>query len=528
MKSKFAVFVFVIFLSVSYKSISQVCSGTTNIVWQENFGSGTSVLASPSSSITNGYVFANHGIGSGNYSILNYFNFYNSWHTITEDHTPLDTGGYFLVIDGNNSVPVFYSTIINNLCPNTQYSFSTYAMNIDNTQYPSNQTFTFIISDLDGNQLFTWVSPAITVTAIPVWNQFGFNFSSGNNTSLKLQVKFNQTGYDDFAFDDFQFSVCGPTLAIYTTVLPNTCVDSIPLFSSLGSGYSFPVYQWKKKDSAGVFVSIPNAISANYTDTNLTDTNMYMLLVGNGSLSCPIAQTKEIIIKAKERTTINKSICTDSSYWSYTIPGTYIDTFHLANGCDSIRTLNLTVNDCPTPLTLTQFAATAIANKRIQLCWHTEQEIGIVRYNIQRAISGTSDFNTIGSIQSNRDKLNNQYIFFDEQLLPDILYNYRLEIIENTGVIRYSPIKAARITGIHANVVVAPNPTTGIISVQILNSLDVTGVDLFNNVGQLLSTQTYKTGENHIIIDISQRAKGCYWLIIHNKNLQVQKKIMKL
>lgn len=333
------------------KVSSQICSGTLTAVWLDDFGSGTPQFApSPSPSVTSGYTYGNSGVGSGNYAIVNVFDYYSNWHVIPEDHTPADSGGYFLVIDGNGAAPIFYETTVRNICPFTQYSFSTFAMNTDMPVFPSNQTFTFIISDTLGNQLATWDSPPISATDSPVWVPMGFSFNSGNNLALKLQARFNQTGYDDFAFDDFQFSVCGPVLSINTPVVSNTCADSIPLFGVLGSGYASPVYQWQKRDSTGTFVNIPGATGANYTDLQPGDTNVYKLIVGDGSLSCPITQSKQVTINAAKRTSILKVICTGSSFEGYNTTGIFKDTFTLANGCDSIRTLNLTVNNCTPPV----------------------------------------------------------------------------------------------------------------------------------------------------------------------------------
>jgi|GEM_PF-650326 len=336
-------------LFISLKGAAQICSGTMTSVWRDDFGSGVDQLSPQGSpNITSGYLYQNNGVNSGNYALVNKFDYFGSWHIIPEDHTPSDTGGYFLVIDGNASAPIFYETIVSNVCPFTQYSFSTFAMNIDNPSFPSNQTFTFIISDTFGNQLATWDSPPVSVTDSPIWVPMGFSFSSGNNTALKLQARFNMTGYDDFAFDDFQFSVCGPTLGINSPVVPNTCANSIPLFSLLGSGYANPVYQWQKKDSTGVFVNIPGATNSTYTDPLPGDTNVYNVIVGDGSLSCPIKESKTIVISAAKRSVLSKSICRGLSFEGHTTTGTYTDTFTLANGCDSIRTLNLVVNNCTT------------------------------------------------------------------------------------------------------------------------------------------------------------------------------------
>ncbi len=318
-------------------------------VWRDDFGSGTPQLSPTGSpNITSGYIYQNHGVNSGNYALVNKFNYFPSWHVVPEDHTPEDINGYFLVIDGKSTDPIFYRTTVSNVCPLTQYSFSTFAMNIDLPSFSSNQTFTFIISDLSGNQLATWDSPPIAVTNTPVWVPMGFSFNSGNNTALRLEARFNATGYDDFAFDDFQFSVCGPALSITTPVISNTCADSVPLFSQLGSGYANPVYQWQKKNTAGIFVNIPGATGMNYTDMLPGDTNIYSVIVGDGSLACPITENEEVIISTAKRYTLLKTICNGASFEGYNTTGNFIDTFTASNGCDSIRTLRLTVDNCST------------------------------------------------------------------------------------------------------------------------------------------------------------------------------------
>ncbi|MBL0358525.1 MAG: LamG domain-containing protein [Chitinophagaceae bacterium] len=333
----------------SFTAAAQICSGTMTAVWKDDFGSGVPQLSPQGSpNITSGYIYQNNGVNSGNYSLVNKFDYFGSWHIVPEDHTPLDSGGYFLVIDGNSSAPIFYETIVRGVCQLRQYSFSTFAMNIDRPSFPSNQTFTFIISDTLGNQLATWDSPPISVTDSPIWVPMGFSFNSGNNTALKLQARFNMTGYDDFAFDDFQFSVCGPTLSINSPLASNSCADSIPLFTLLGSGYANPVYQWQKKESSGAFVNIPGATGVNYTDIAPGDTNVYAVVVGDGSLACPIKENKQINIRAAKRASLSKSICNGLSFEGHSSTGTYIDTFTAANGCDSIRTLSLIVNSCTT------------------------------------------------------------------------------------------------------------------------------------------------------------------------------------
>ena len=394
-----AIILFSLFFSLN--TFSQICSGTLTAVWRDDFGSGTDQLsATGSPSITSGYTYENFGVDAAHYALVNKFNYYNSWHVVPEDHTPLDTGGYFLVIDGNSSAPIFYDATVNNVCPFTQYSFSTFAMNIDLPQFPSDQTFTFIISDLAGNQLATWDSPPITATATPIWVPMGFSFNSGNNTSLKLQARFNATGYDDFAFDDFQFSVCGPTLSITSPVVSNTCADNIPLFTLLGSGYANPVYQWQKKDSSGTFINIPNATQASYTDSLPGNSNDYTVIVGDGALSCPIRQNKEISIAAAKRSVRSTSICNGANFEGHTIAGNYIDTLVASNGCDSIRTLQLSVNNCTTSLDCNNWLFNPSASSSVNI---GDLDVPGDKITVEAVINRTTAYSTTTADNSEGD-----------------------------------------------------------------------------------------------------------------------------
>ena len=58
---------------------------------------------------------------------------------------------------------------------------------------------------------------------------------------------------------------------------------------------------------------------------------------------CDSIRTLNLTVIALHRATINQSICPGSSYLGYTQTGTYVDTLQGSNGCDSIRTLNLSL-----------------------------------------------------------------------------------------------------------------------------------------------------------------------------------------
>ncbi|MEJ8820128.1 T9SS type B sorting domain-containing protein [Lacibacter sp. H407] len=61
------------------------------------------------------------------------------------------------------------------------------------------------------------------------------------------------------------------------------------------------------------------------------------------ALGCDSIRTLTLTVLPKSVLTITETICEGDSFLGYNQTGTYIDTLVAANGCDSIRTLNLTV-----------------------------------------------------------------------------------------------------------------------------------------------------------------------------------------
>ena len=61
------------------------------------------------------------------------------------------------------------------------------------------------------------------------------------------------------------------------------------------------------------------------------------------SLGCDSIRTLTLTVKPRSFNNITQTICEGENVFGYTQTGTYIDTLVAANGCDSIRTINLTV-----------------------------------------------------------------------------------------------------------------------------------------------------------------------------------------
>ncbi|CAN5344670.1 hypothetical protein BH09BAC1_BH09BAC1_09440 [soil metagenome] len=58
---------------------------------------------------------------------------------------------------------------------------------------------------------------------------------------------------------------------------------------------------------------------------------------------CDSIRTLQLTVLAPIRTTVNQTVCYGQQFLGHTASGTYVDTFAAANSCDSIRTLNLVV-----------------------------------------------------------------------------------------------------------------------------------------------------------------------------------------
>ncbi|MCW3105535.1 MAG: hypothetical protein JWQ09_41 [Segetibacter sp.] len=89
----------------------------------------------------------------------------------------------------------------------------------------------------------------------------------------------------------------------------------------------------------GVTVPNPSAVTA---------AGIYQLVVAN-IYGCMDTGLVTISLKEKSISTINQTICEGQSFLGYTTSGIYSDILRAVNGCDSIRTLNLSVVPLPTP-----------------------------------------------------------------------------------------------------------------------------------------------------------------------------------
>jgi gliding motility-associated-like protein len=104
-----------------------------------------------------------------------------------------------------------------------------------------------------------------------------------------------------------------------------------------GTGYTFN-WNW-----GGANVISGSGMGPYVINWSTPGTHTIDLTVTNNTCGSQNASSQQIDVFSPLTTTINQTICAGQSYQGYTTSGIYIDTFNSDNGCDSIRTLNLTV-----------------------------------------------------------------------------------------------------------------------------------------------------------------------------------------
>jgi gliding motility-associated-like protein len=289
---------------------AQVCTGSLgDAVVSINFGAGTGIGAPlPASQTTYTYVAADCP-PDGSYTVINNTGncFGSTWHTLIEDHTLNDVGGYMMLVNSSLTPSDFYLDTITGLCANTTYEFSAWVINVlksTSCANPSRPNLVFSIETTAGNVLGTYATGNIIETAVPTWNQYGLFFTTPAGTSsVVIRLKNNAPGGcgNDLALDDIVFKPCGPkvTSSVQNTSQTNVdlctgSISNITLNGVVSSGYINAALQWQEStDNAVTWTDIAGATANNYTFTGtVIGSYKYRLAVaeaGNiGNFNCRV------------------------------------------------------------------------------------------------------------------------------------------------------------------------------------------------------------------------------------------------
>lgn len=174
---------------------------TENLVVNGDFSSGNSGFTTEYSLAT---VSGTYGLLSngGTYGVGTNANSFHDFFAGT-DHTNPGTGNY-MIVNGSNvgGTLVWCQTIT--VVPNTEYSFSAWARNVDTNA--GNTIFANLQFLVDGNAL------GAPFEVPGNWQNFSSTWNSGAETSIEICLVNQQTngGGNDFGIDDITFTACLP------------------------------------------------------------------------------------------------------------------------------------------------------------------------------------------------------------------------------------------------------------------------------------------------------------------------------
>jgi hypothetical protein len=186
------------------------------------------------------------------------------------------------------------------------------------------------------------------------------------------------------------------------------------------------------------------------------------------------------------------------------------------------------------PIELLDLSARGIDNSFIRVNWLTGSESGSSHYDVERSEDGVN-FQYIGTKPAaGNASTTSTYHFDDLQVLPGVLYHYRLKQVDLDGAFQHTHSVSAMLDPAMAefNFDVWPNPV-GDGELQVL--LDVptaqyATMKIYDGIGKLVFDQKFEllVGPNLFSLPTDQIADGTYHLSVDGKDFHVGRKLLKI
>ncbi len=307
-------------LLISVASLTPPCTSLTNVLYSQNFGSGTGLVTTiPAPVVPLGVLFPTattlytsivvQPIATEKYTVTNNVKNANTTDFISlTDHTG-NSNGRMLVVnaDANNSI-MYRGSFQTSLCANQQYSLSFFAA------FPGNATYQTKCDAFGGFQypkikirirdgISGLIITEVSTTSILAtsWQQYGLKFLSPASYNYIIFELINDAPGgcgNDIAIDDIQFGNCDALPVVNIDPVAAGCFGSSTTFtSSLSDPAALPGtkdYQWQIATAlAGPYINIAGATSPTYIIPSISaiDTGKYYRIIiaasGNiGNTNC--------------------------------------------------------------------------------------------------------------------------------------------------------------------------------------------------------------------------------------------------
>lgn len=308
LKFRIGLLLFLVFFLSELKA--QVCTGALgDPVININFGTGLNSIG-PRINET-GYIFDPANPNDGRYTIVKTTAGLNpGWHQNIINHTPNDPDGYMMVVNASDDPDIFYQTTVVNLCPNTNYEFAAWVINIlINSGRKPKIKFTI---ENNSQVIESFSTGDIPEGSPNDWKKYSKVFRTPNDIgTIRLTMSNENPGGNgnDLALDDITFRACGPAIKpiinnnIRSEV--NICEgqsSQINLSAEITGNYTVPAYQWQEKIN-GNWQDITNQTSVNndiiFPNSKPIGAYNYRLLVAESqnisSTNCRVSSNDFII-----------------------------------------------------------------------------------------------------------------------------------------------------------------------------------------------------------------------------------------
>lgn len=201
--------------------------------------------------------------------------------------------------------------------------------------------------------------------------------------------------------------------------------------------------------------------------------------------------------------------------WKTEGPEVFTDVYYYATDFDQYKA-DLTFEapeDAALPLELLQFNARA-QQRFIALDWQSAAERNFAGYELQRSTDGSS-FEKITWIAGKGGQARNDYRYEDQDVVPGILYYYRLKMLDTDGVFAYSAVRSARLGKAWDKPVITPNPTDGFCSISFVAPQEGSGtLEITDASGKKIMEQNiqFGSGNNNLQLDLNALTPGTYFV----------------
>ena len=183
--------------------------GDVEIGSEPNSGPATNPYSNSSLMSDFTWIKQSNEIPIGDYTIGNTTKPYNEselydWWRLSDHTTSIETGR-MQIVGGNSSNKKALSTTVNNLEKNTTYLFTAWVASLNKNQSPSDSKVGVTVDGLDTHTpLYSNLNHMIsTDPKLPIWQEIGVKFNTGENTSVSLNMLSVAPMYF-FAIDDIK------------------------------------------------------------------------------------------------------------------------------------------------------------------------------------------------------------------------------------------------------------------------------------------------------------------------------------